>query len=887
MKSRRPLLRLIVLPVLIVGLRANSSAAQSTTASISGTVYDQQYLALPGVRISLTNTDTGLLQERVSTAAGLYQFIGLAPGHYQLLASLPGFATVTRAIDLHVIEQARLDPILPVAFSTTTDVTASSARLDSSKGVLGLTITTKQIDELPLAGRNFVNLALLAPGILTNQVATGSSTGIATAAQTGKNNSFVIDGLTLDDTSNGAARGTLPLDAIREFVVLSNNFQAEFGQASGAIVTMVTRSGTNQFAGRASYYHRDDRWDAPSFAGRLASPPLPDSKFEQKVLGGFFGGPIVQNRAFFFTSVEYTRLDTEAIVTSPVLHDLRPDAPTHIPVEQRVPIVVGRADLALSPSNLVTLRYRVQRSTMKNSFGANDVGSAAPERAFDVRVRQEDVALIYGAARGPRAFNELRTQLARGGFDRDDPNCQGCWQEDHLSIKLGKLNQVPSGQTEDRWQIADTFTYLPSRLMGEHSLKAGVDLSLVALNARGLQDADGTYTFNTEDLTRPNRYTQSFGPSTLDLQHTLAAVFLQDQWKPRPNVTLDLGLRWDYDSGPGISGDKGDVAPRASAVWMPSRSGHTWLRGGYGRYYDQVPLSVARTALQTEYSIVIQNPIYDTSLRNGYDLNRSKIGKPSDVLLSDLRTPYTDQISIGIQRAIGTQTTFTADVVHARGRQLLVTHDLNYPDLNDPARPRPDPEFQKQTTVQARGNSWYRGLQLGLEKRHSHGYSFAVAYTLSSSERDTEDSTFIPQDQNDFAAERGPAANDVRHRLSAAFNLDVPWHIRFTAIVTAQSALPYTITLPNDANRDGNPNDRPDGVGRNSARGGDMRSLDVRLSKSFRPWHEQIEALVEAFNVTNRANWTAFDGKQGSATFQRATAALPARQIQLGIRVGF
>jgi hypothetical protein len=345
-------------------------------------------------------------------------------------------------------------------------------------------------------------------------------------------------------TGQSRSRGTLPPDAIRELVVLSNNFQAEFGQASGAIVTVVTRSGTNQFAGRGFHYHRDNRWDASSYAGRLASPPVPDSTFEQKVIGGFFGGPIVRNRAFFFASVDYTRLDTEAIITSKVLHDFRLDAPTHIPAAQRVPLVLGRADLALSPSHLLTLRYRVQPSTMKNSFGANDVGSAAPERAFDVRIRQEDVALIYGAARGPRVFNELRTQLARGRFDRDDPNCQGCWEEDHLSIRLGKLNQIPNGQTEDRWQIADTFTLLPSRLMGEHSLKAGVDLSVVALNARGLQDADGTYNFRTDlpfdgtSSTRPSQYTQSFGPRTLDLQHTLAAAFLQDQWKPRPNVTL-------------------------------------------------------------------------------------------------------------------------------------------------------------------------------------------------------------------------------------------------------------------------------------------------------------------------------------------------------------
>jgi hypothetical protein len=188
-------------------------------------------------------------------------------------------------------------------------------------------------------------------------------------------------------------------------------------------------------------------------------------------------------------------------------------------------------------------------------------------------------------------------------------------------------------------------------------------------------------------------------------------------------------------------------------------------------------------------------------------------------------------------------------------------------------------------TVESRGNSWYTGLQSALEKGHSARHSYTVAYTLSTAERDTEDFTFVPQDQHAFAAERGPAANDVRHRLAASLNLDIPADLRLTTVVIAQTALPYTITTGTDDNHDGNRNDRPIRLGRNSARGAPFVELDVRLSKTVHIGRTSTEVLGEAYNLTNRANWTGFDGRQTSKTFGHPTSALRSRQVQVGIRL--
>ena len=807
------------------------------------------------------------------------------------------FAPVVRSLELAINDDVEFEAVLQLAALTQSlQVKADAPLFEPSKTALARTITTRQIDDLPVASRDFTNLALLSSGILVNQVATGTSTGIAAAAQTGRNNTYLLDGLTLDDTYASAARATLPLDAVREFVVLSNNFSAEFGQASGAVLSVTTRSGANQRTARVYYYHRDDSWDATSHAARLAG--LADSIFEQRIAGGFLGGPIVRDRAFFFGSVERTMLDTENIVTSPVLHTFRPGAPTHTPAANRISQLFGRSDLSLAPSNQLTARVRIQRGTRTNQLGASDVGVAAPERGFDVTNRPYDAGLWHSLAAGTSRLNEFRLQFAQNGFDRDpSAYCAGCPEEDRSSIRLGKLATVPNSLAERRVQFADNFTWLLPAALGDHSFKAGIDVSAIGVDWRDLPDADGTFTFRNDlvfdpgnKVTYPVQYTRTIGTPNIHLDHTTYAAFAQDSWKPRANVTINAGLRWDYDHAPGVSADTANFAPRVAVAFVPAGSRATAIRGGYGRYYDQVPLNVARLAEQakTALQILLRDPGYPDP--SGFNPNRrvdAAPGAPSTTRLADMTVAFTDQLTAGIQRTVSPEIAVTVDALYARGRRLLVTHDLNYPDLDDPALARPDPAFQRVLAVESRGNSWYRGLQVGVEKRPSRGYSYTAAYTLSWSERDTEDYTFVPQDQRDFAAERGPGANDVRHRLSTALNVDLPLGLRFATIVTAQTALPYTITTGTDDNLDTNINDRPPGVGRNSARGADFWQADARISKSFRTGIGRFEVLVEVFNVANRANWSGFDGRKTSRTYGGPTTALPSRQVQAGIRLDF
>jgi len=350
-------------------------------------------------------------------------------------------------------------------------------------------------------------------------------------------------------------------------------------------------------------------------------------------------------------------------------------------------------------------------------------------------------------------------------------------------------------------------------------------------------------------------------------------------------LTINAGLRWDYEDAPGISQDHNNVAPRLGLSYDLTGAAKTILRASYGHYYDQIPLQVAREVEQAAgiSQIVILNPGYE-----GHPNPKSQPTPPSQTRYGDNnQTPLAAEGTVGIQQQLGAKTVMSVDAVWARGWHLLEAHDVNYPDLTDARRPRPNSGYLVITAYETRGNSWYSGLQASLRRQHANRYSYYVAYTLSKSERDTEDYRFVPQDQRDFAADRGPGANDSRHRLAANAAVDLPYAFQIAGILTARSALPYNITTGGDENNDTFPTDRPPGVGRNSARGDPFWQTDVRISRAFRLKRTRIELLGEVFNLANHRNWIGNNGNMLSPQFRLPTAAAGAREIQLGVRVQY
>ena len=873
---------------------------QSTSATVFGTVTNEQEFRLSGVTITVRRLETGESRSVTTDEHGSYRIVGLAPGRYEVRATfIPPNDAFQREIVLGLNEEVAIPLTLSAGICDCVRVSAEAPLGSVPLTSLGRGFTTAEIDELPVAGRDIASLAILSPGIgaMPGTMRT-TATGITAAGQNGRNNTFLIDGLSIDDNRQSNIRGTLSLDAISEFMVLSNSYSAEYGQASGAVINLLTRSGTNQFHSRAFYYHRDDRWDATPGSASLVSPPETKSQLEQRIAGGFVGGPVRRDRVFFFGSTEQTNRDTEQFVTSTVLQVFRPGAATRLPVTSRSTLAFGRSDVNAGASQ-ITVKYRFDRIRETNQTSDSQaVGLIAPERRADVTRLNQDAAVLYNRVLGARRLLEVKVQGSRRHNESDvSPYCPGCIAENRPGLLLGKSPTAPVDTIETRWQAVTAFTWVFPSAAGDHTVKFGVDASV--LDEGGIEPAgfDGIFTFSTNlsfdpslAVTYPTRYLRNEGNPETTFRGGIYAAFAQDSWAPTARLTVNAGLRWDYQDAPGISHDRDNVAPRLGLAYAVSRDERLVVRGSYGLFYDQVLLIISSNAMRaaTVTQTLFSNPGYPDPF--GPNPRRSgsiNVAIPSTTVLAPgMETPVTQQASVGIRHLRG-RFAFTIDGVWARGRHLLRSIDLNYPDLDNPARPRPDPAFQRILTRDSNGHSWYRGLQAGFRKRHSSGHSYAVTYTLSRAERDTEDFEFLAQDQRDFAVERGPASSDARHRLSWSTNVDLPLALRLTTLFTARSAFPYNITTGADDNSDLAVTDRPAGVTRNSARGTAAWQLDVRVSKAVAVGRHRIELLAEAFNVTNRRNWTAFDGIVANSTFGKPTASGDPRQIQAGIRMGF
>ena len=869
------------------------SFAQSTAATIAGTVLDEQKSVLPGATVTVRNMETGQIRTTTADATGNYQIVGLAPGRYELTVELSGFTrSVQSDVILRIAQEITLNTTLKLAgLQEAVTVTAESPLIETTKSSLGTTITTQTIDELPIAGRNFSTLAQLTPGITS----TGGA-GISSSGQLTRNNTFLIDGLSNDDDSVAGQRGGFSVDAIKEFVVVSNNFSAEYGQASGAIVNVLTRSGTNAMAGRAFYYHRDDSWDAATAASKLVTPTPPKSKLEQKIVGGFYGGPIRRNKIFYFASAEYTDRLTENLVTSPSAPIFLPNDPIVFPQPFTNPQFIGKVDANLSAQNQLAVRYRIDRDKL---IGTGIGGNSTRERGQD-RVRQDqDLAVHDNHIVGARGLNEFRMQFARRYFNWDvEPYCPQCPTVNRPGLNLGKASNMPQGRTEDRWQFVNSFSWIVPDRFGDHSFKVGVDASFIELYSLFHNNLDGTFTFTTTQpfdpaiaSTYPTQFTQNVGDPVVILNNKIYAMFFQDQWKPTNRLTVNYGVRWDYEDVVGIEHDKDNFSPRLGFAWDLFGTGRSVVRAGGGIYYDQIFLNIPLNAENAKKFVqtLITNPGYpDPRGPNPNRTGTSAAAPPSSTRFAeDNTTPYTQQLTLGFQQQIGRTFSVGIDLVNARGRGLLRSTDLNYPNLDDPSRRRPDLNFQRITVVETRGNSWYTGLQVGMEKRFSARHSYSLAYTLGETERDTEDFNFFPADNRNYGGERGPANNDARHRVSAAFTVELPGAIQIGTLVAARSSLPYNITTGADDNRDTQTNDRPAGFIRNAGRGTSLFQADIRATRPFTVGGLRVEFIAEAFNVTNQKNWTNFEGNQRAAAFGRPREGEITRQVQLGLRVDF
>ena len=866
---------------------------QSASASVVCVVRDESAAVVPGASVTLKSLDAGWIRQNPTDSKGSVQFLGVPPGRYELVVSLEGFQSTSRLFELTIDQRHELAVTLVVAAAqATTDVVASDQPLiEPSKTALGRTITSRETETLPIPiglSANFPSLAVLTPGITTDT----AGSGLATAGQTGADNSFYLDGLSIDSPIGGAYQVNLPLEAVKEFRIVSNHFSPEFGQASGAIVNIVTKSGTNVLMGRGYYFRQDGAWNPTSAAARLAGTS--DAEYGQTLAGGFLSGPIVRDRVFLFGAAEQGVQQTSYVDTSPVIALFRPLDPLSWRIETSLPKVFVRFDVNVGGSNVLTVRGGTQAN---HSNDTQREDQSAFERGRSLSNHLSTIAGLDTHVWGSSLVNEIRIQGGGGDFETSVAGfCSGCAALNYPGIKLGKPANAPQGFPNARAQATDVLTWLLAA--ARHTLKVGADFDFAQQSGMNPQNTLGTYMFQKDlpfNLSDPNSYptqfVQNLGDPSFNVHEAILSVFGQDEWRPGAGVAVNAGVRWDRTRWPVPSGTHNDVAPRLGVSIDPWKTGVTVFRAAAGRYYNESALSIARDGQTGLVQMTIHNPGFSGDPSHfdpfgpnprGPALVQYSVFRPSV-----MQTPYTDQLSVGMQREFNQKVGLSIDVVRALGDHLPVAGDLNYPD--PVTHLRPDPTLNQIIVTQTRGQSWYTGLQVGVRVRPSRFYSASAAYTLSSSENDTDGPAAFPENQNNILADRGPAATDARHSFSASGVLELPLGCRLAALVSSRSALPYNETTgPIDANQDGvSGNERPPGVERNSERGSAFFSLNLRFSKTIALGKPRLELMFEAFNATNHDNWTGYTFVVGKANFGRPGNAGPPRQLQIGARITF
>ncbi len=939
----RIIARAVVLAFVVLSCGQFARAQESVNqASISGRVLDPQGMVIPGAHVTVRQLETNIASDATTDAQGRFRFPYLRLGPYMLTVSLDGFVDVRQAVTLTVGSAFELPIVMRLAgVSANVDVVAEAPVIDAARSQIAGTVREDEVRTVPLNGRNFLDLALLVPGVSTTN--TGSTQlfaetsavpgqGISIGSQRNLSNNFIVDGLSANDDAAGLSGITYTLDAVDQFQVVTSGGQAELGRALGGYVNVVTKSGTNDLRGDLYGYFRDDSLNARN---ALTGTRLPMS---QQQFGLSLGGPVVRNRTFFFGNAEHRVLDQSGVTTieQPNVDAINARLQATGYAGQLVrtgvyanPVnstnVLGKIDHQVSGRDQLTVRYSLYDVSSSNSRGAG--GLSAPSASSGLDNRDQSVAVGNTWTLSDRTVNETRAQFTHGTLRALPSDPIGPAVSISGVGSFGTLSSSPQARDTTMVQVVDNL----SHQRGAHALRAGIDL-LVNRTTIGFPRAyKGSYAFSSLASFLSGTYnnagfTQTFGVTEVGQTSPNLGVYAQDEWKLHPALTLNVGVRYDLQKLETIDLDADNVSPRVGVAWSPGASRRTIVRGGAGLYYDRVPLRALANALlsarnTTDLTNLQQIAISLSPGQEGAPVFPGILAAPAaSVTLPSLTTmdrqlqhAYSRQASVEVEREIGRRATVSAGYQYVRGIGLLMSINQNVPSCvasgtNNGCRPIST--YANNSQYSAAGSSSYHGLHLSFVQRPAQWGSYRVSYTLSKSMNDVGEFFFSsPVDPFDVSKDWGRSDDDQRHRLVVNGSLQTPQGpartlrevlthgFQFSGVIQAYSALPFNITsgVTTIQGTTGRPMVNGEFIPRNAGEASAFMTLNLRASRTFAVGQARIEGGVEAFNVTNRRNAITRNGNFGSGTypsspltsFGRVTSVGDPRTIQLTLRVRF
>jgi hypothetical protein len=909
-----------------------SAFAQETvnSASVSGRVTDPQGAVVPGVLVIAVNTDTRIQSETVTGDDGRFRFPYLRVGRYEVTVHLQGFSAPTRTLMLTA--GSAFDIAVALSLDTVEaniTVTGNATLLEAARTQIAGTVPQDEVRTLPLNGRQFLDLALLVPGVSPTNTASTQlfaetsavpGQGVSVNSQRNFSNSVIVDGLSANDDAAGLSGIPFTVDSVDQFQVVTSGGQAELGRALGGYMNVVTKSGTNVHSGDAYGYFRDDSLNAPN---PLTGTTLPMS---QKQYGGSAGGPLVRNQTFYFVNAEDRRLDQSGLTTiSPAnvsAINARLTALNYpgglitsgiYPNPVHSTNVLAKLDHHLSDAAQLSVRYSEYDVSSTNSRGAGGINTPSASAGLDDADRT--IAASNTWSLSSRTVNETRAQFAYGNLKALPTDPIGPAVSIAGIATFGTLSGSPQGRLNKMFEVVDNL----SHQAGSHALRAGVDFLFNDDQITFPGSNRGSYSFSTlanflSGVYNNAGFTQTFGTFVVSQRNPNLGVYVQDEWKPSPALTINAGLRYDLQWLQTVNTDTNNVAPRAGFAWAPTSSRHTIVRGSAGIFYDRVPLRAVANAILSAGNTTDVTRLGRVSVslspgQAGAPLfpNILATALPSVTLPSlttmdpDMQNAYSRQASAEIEQQIGERTTLSAGYQYTKGVDLIVSVNQNVPSCiavgaNNGCRPIS--AYANNNQFSPLASSSYHGLHVSLVERPAAWGSFRVTYTLSKAMDNVGEFFFSsPIDPFDINKDWARSDDDQRHRL--VMNGAVTFRgFQVSGLVQYYSALPLNITsgVTTIQGTAGRPIVNGAFIERNAGDGPDFFSLGARLSRTFViGGRARVEAIAEGFNLTNRTNVVALNGNFGSgtyptnpsSTFGQITAVGDPRAFQIGARVRF
>ncbi len=815
--------------------------SQATTGNIEGRVLDPNGAVVPNVNVSATNKDNGFGKTVIADADGNFVFVLLPPGKYTVEAkAASGFQPATyENVTVNVGGKTSLEITLSVGSGTTVvDVIAEGQGVETSRTSIASTVDERRVINLPTNGRNFLDFVTLTPGIVRDPTRSGD---LSVGGQKGTFNSIQIDGASSDNTffgqssgrtGSGRAPSQFSIDTVKEFQVNQNGFSAEFGRAAGAVINVVTKSGTNKFSGSAFEYFRDESLNARSPVLVAAGRARPAGQINQ--FGGTFGGPIRKDKVFFFGAYEGQRSN----LPNPVVLRSLPFAPASVQallgpkaasynIDRKQDTFLGKVDFNINEKNQVWVRFNQQNFTGTNLENSGTL--SAVEHTGNSNVKTSALTTQWTHTLTQSWINEFRFQFSRdrepGLANSDAPEVSVTANAGGINdgtFSFGRNNFSPRETTITRYQFINNQTYLT----GNHAIKYGADLLFDQIFNFFPGLFSGSYTFTSYAnlaANTPSRYRQSFAGAgttggTTKPNNREYGFFVQDDWRVSPKLTLNLGLRYDYQTiaKPPIQNpnaallaagfdtsfqpkDKNNFAPRLGFAYAFNEK--TVLRGGYGLFYARTTAIMTGTAHSQNGIQVVAIDINCTTAPAGTcptypnvftSIPTSVAAVTPNLYLFDknYKQPFTHQARLQFEREIFANTTFSVQYTMFRGQDLSRTRNAN---LSAPVatvaatpsgesftfqrfiNPRPIGIFQRISLFESTAKSFYQGLTFELNRRFSNRWQFNTSYTLSKAKDNKPDQTSvvpgggddakIAENQFDLSGEYGRSDLDVRHRF--------------------------------------------------------------------------------------------------------------------------